>query len=271
MLFYIFERFIEPLSFIPVPFGVVILIVLLLLSSHRFSRFPSWIFPTISVVVILIAKFWTGWPSGIGDVFVRIAEVIATVISVLLAYWTSGAINEFERTVDNITIGRLDRLYERGMDGESILYREVRRARNHGRPLSMMAVSVEEGSVGVALDRIIKETQIAMARHYALAGVSKVLCNSLEDSDVIVQRNDHFLIVLPETIPDSIPRLIERLRRKIRDDVGVQIKVGTAVLSKDGMTFEGLIEKATQEMIADQYPCQTIRIGQVSDQSNIGQ
>ena len=75
---------------------------------------------------------------------------------------------------------------------------------------------------------------------------------SLEDCDVIVQCNNHFLVLLPETTSDNVPRLIERLRRKVQTDVGVDINVGMATLPEDGLTYEGLIDKANLEMMAEQ-------------------
>ena len=81
-----------------------------------------------------------------------------------------------------------------------------------------------------------------------MASVSKSLCNKLEDCDIVVQTNNHFLVVLPETTPDALPGLIERLSKQVTDEVGVTIKVGTASLPQDSFTFEGLLNKATLEM-----------------------
>ena len=132
---------------------------------------------TTSIGLLLVIKFWAGFPLRITEVVFSISEVCAVVATALLTHWVNQAIIDFEHAVDHITIGDLDRLNKVGSDGKSVLYREIRRARNHKRPLAVLSISVDEKSVHHALDRIVKETQAAMARHYALSGVSKILCN----------------------------------------------------------------------------------------------
>jgi GGDEF domain-containing protein len=259
--FYNAERLVDPINISAITYSLVIAMVLFILAAPRFMKIPAWATLTTSIGLLLVIKFWTAFPLRITDVVISISEVCAVVSTALLSHWVNQAIVDFEHAVDHITIGDLARLTKINCDGESILYREVRRARNHKRPLALLAISVDEKSVQYTLDRIVRETQAAMARHYALSGVSKILCNALEDCDVIVQSNNHFLILLPETTAENAPKLIERLRRKVQADVGLGINVGMAVLPDDGLTYEGLIEKATLEMIADQekYPSVELR------------
>jgi GGDEF domain-containing protein len=73
----------------------------------------------------------------------------------------------------------------------------------------------------------------------------------LEDCTVIVQTNEHFVVVLPETTQEDLPFVLDRLRKQAADQVGIKLKIGTASLPEDSLTFEGLIEKATMCMHAD--------------------
>ena len=160
------------------------------------------------------------------------------------------AIFDFENAVADITLSHREKVIETTTEGQGILYREVRRARNHQRPLAVMAISIDENSIKDALDRIVKEAQDSIIRQFTLANVSKTLCEKLEDCDIVVQTNNHFLVLLPETKPDDLPGLIDRLRKQVVDQVGVELKIGTASLPQDGFTFEGLLDKATLEMEA---------------------
>ena len=128
------------------------------------------------------------------------------------------------------------------------MYRELRRARHHQRPLAVMAVGVEEESVQVALDRMVQEVQHAMMKRYVLSDVAKTLCHRLEDYNVIAQTNDHFLILLPEVTPDLLPDLAGRLRQTVSEQVGVTLQVGTASFPDDAVTFDSLVEVAVKEM-----------------------
>jgi GGDEF domain-containing protein len=257
------ERFLYPINLSDVTYSLVVAIVILTLAFPRFIKVPTLVVLTGSIIILLVIKYWAGFPVLITDVVIGISEVFAVVSTVLLSNWVYSGIDDFENAVEHITIGHVDRLSKSSLGGESVLYREVRRARNHKRPLALLAISVDEKSIQSSLDRIVKETQATMAQHYALSGVSKILCNSMEDCDVIVQQNNHFLIVLPETSPEDMPRLIERLRRKVQDGVGVELKVGTATLPKDGLTFEGLIDKATLEMMEDKEKIPAIELSQI--------
>jgi GGDEF domain-containing protein len=163
----------------------------------------------------------------------------------------SSAVSEFESAIAHITIGRHNQGLEPPLPGCGLIYREIRRARNYERPLALMAVSVEDMSVQVALDRIVQEVQSAVIKHYVLCNVSKVLCEELEDCNVVVQSNGHFLIGLPEVTPEQLPGLMERLRQLVSEQVGVSLRIGAASLPQDGLTFEGLQDKALKDMESD--------------------
>jgi GGDEF domain-containing protein len=160
-------------------------------------------------------------------------------------------VSEFESAIAHITIGRRSQAAEPPLPGRGSIYREIRRARNYERPLALMAVAVEEKSVQVALDRMVQEAQLTLMKQYALSGVSKVLCEELEDCNVVVQSNGHFLIGLPEVTPEQLPSLMERLRQLVSEQVGVSLKIGAASLPQDGLTFEGLQDKAIKDMASD--------------------
>jgi hypothetical protein len=132
-----------------------------------------------------------------------------------------------------------------------------------------MSIAVEEKSIKVALDRMVQEAQLTMMNQYALSGVSKLLCDKLEDCDTIVQSNNNFLVVLPETLPEDLPGLIERLRQQVYEQVGVNLKIGTASLPQDSFTLEGLVDKAIHDMEADLKPQQMVKLEQLSEKHRI--
>ena len=251
VVFYSAEKLLEPIVISRLTDVFVLVTVILTLMAPRLFRIPLWLTLTAPVGLFLIFKGWTGALAGSFALPLTVTEVSAIVLTTLLAYWINLAISEFENAVAHITIGRRDKVPETASAGQGSLYREVRRARNHQRPLALMSIAVEEKSIKIALDRMVQEAQLSMIRQYTLSGVSRTLCDKLADCDIVVQTNDHFLVVLPETRPDDLPRLVERLRQQVFDQIGVDLRIGTASLPQDGFTFEGLLDKATQEMQDD--------------------
>jgi hypothetical protein len=163
-------------------------------------------------------------------------------------------LNEFENVVNNITLGQPEEKIKSSLMGEGSIYREVRRARNHQRPLALISIGVDEKSLKPTVEKMVQEIQRSMMRQYKLRELSKVLCNELEDCAVIVQDTDHYLAVLPDTSPEELPFVITRLRQKACDQVGIDLKIGSASLFNDSYTFDGLVERAIRDMKSDREP-----------------
>jgi hypothetical protein len=173
-----------------------------------------------------------------------IAEVSAVAISVLLARWLSLGLAEFEQAVTNLALGPMAE--RRARQGE--IYREIQRARVHQRPLAILAVRHMPASAKVALERLVLETQQAMLEHYLMASISRAVGGALATYNILARRKDHFLIVVPEATPETLAETTARLRRAVQEQVGVEVRIGAALLPGDALTFEGLVEKALHAM-----------------------
>jgi hypothetical protein len=248
--FYVIAHLWAPFNASPINYLFLLVLVIFVLTVPHLSKIHLWWMLSVPAIVFFGIKAWMKLPLAGDALPVTIAETCAIVLTTLLLLWVRNAIHDFESAVAQISISQRDKVVENETEGQSILYREVRRARNHQRPLVLMAISIDENSLKGALERIVKEAQQNIIKQFALANVSKTLCEKLEDCDIVVQTNDHFLILLPETKPGDLPGLIERLRKQVAEQIGVELKIGSASLPQDGFTFEGLVDKATLEMQA---------------------
>lgn len=236
------------LSLLAVFIVVAGLLPLLLSNDNRSRRWLAIIVPSLIFLVWMsFSGGFIGWKALINSLLG--ACVVA--ISSLLGFRVSQAVKEFESAVAQLTTGHSDIGREIDESWRSALYREVRRARNHQRPLTILAVSIEGSSIDTAYNKLVQEAQAAMINRLMLAGVSRILCERLEDCDIVAQDNEQFLVALPEVTPQDLPGLVTRLRRLVLEQVGVDLKVGAASLPQDGYTLEGLLEKASNEMQAD--------------------
>jgi GGDEF domain-containing protein len=247
-LFYNIERLSKPVDIAGVAYTFVPIVAALAISVPRLRQLPLWVLLGVPIPIFLVLKACAGFPVWGMAMPLTMTEVCVIAVTIILARWVSNGVGEFESAIAHITIGEVDRLVEPFSTGQAEMYREIRRARHHQRPLALMAVGVEEQSIPVALDRMVQEVQRVMMKRYVLSDVARTLCHRLEDYNVVAQTNDHFLILLPEVTSDQLIDLVGRLRQVVSEQVGVTLQVGTASFPDDAVTFESLVEKAVGEM-----------------------
>jgi GGDEF domain-containing protein len=250
-LFYNIERLSEPINLSSVGYTFVPLMAVLTILVPRLRKVPLAMLLVVPIPIFLMFKAWVGRPIWGTAIALTVTEICVIALTTILARWASNGLSEFESAIANITIGQIGKLPEPFSIGQGEMYREVRRARHHQRPLVLIAIGVEEESIQVALDRMVQEVQQAMMKQYVLSDVARALCDELEDYNIIAQRNSNFFTLLPEVTPDKVTELIERLCRAVSEQVGVTLRIGTASFPEDAVTFESLVEKAVGEMEAE--------------------
>lgn len=219
--------------------SVAVLIVLF----ARLQRLGLVALVSVGLGLLLALKQFSGSPMAGAALPLTLIEGSFLVVTVLLAYRLSRGVAEFEQAVVNMTI--TPHAERRARQAE--VYREVRRARFHQRPLALMVVRPDAKSARVTLDRIVTETQAAMARQYLAAGVARALRAVLDDYQLLAWRHDYFLVVVPEGTSEAVAEITRRVQRAVNEQVGVDVQVGAALMPADAATFEGLLRKATDK------------------------
>jgi GGDEF domain-containing protein len=252
--FYNIERLSKPINISRVAYTLVPIMAVLTILVSRLRKVPLGVLLVGPVPVVLVFKAWLGFRVWGTALPLTVTEICAIALTTILARWVSNGLGEFESAIAHITIGQVGKLPEPFSSGQGEMYQEVRRARHYQRPLALMAIGIEQESIRVALDRMVQEVQQAMMRQYVLSGVAKTLCDELEDYNIIAQRNDHFLALLPEVTAGKLAGLIEKLRKAVSEQVGVTLQIGTASFPEDAVTFQSLLEKAVGEMHTESEP-----------------
>ena len=251
VFFYFISWLLDPIAFNPITIGLIFATLVMALIIPNLPRVSLWVMMLIPITALLVTKYWQNALSGNLAILLTIVEIFAIAMTMILARWVSIATYEFENTVADITLGPREKKLESTPLDQGMIYREVRRARNHQRPLALISVGVDEKAINPAKERMVQEIQQSMMKQYKLRVLSKILCADLEDCAIIVQDADRFLVVLPETVSEDVPIVIKRLRQKAIDQVGVDIKIGVATLPGDSYTYEGLVERASRDMESD--------------------
>jgi len=251
LFFFSIERLGEPINISRVAYPFAPMMAVLTILVSRLRKVPLWALLGVPIPVLLVLKAWAGYRVWGTALPLTVTEISVIAVTTILARQVSNGVSEFESAIAHITIGQVGKLPEPFSTGQGEMYREVRRARHHQRPLTLMAIGIEKESIQVALDRLVQEVQQAMMKQYVVSGVAKTLCNELEDYNTIARRNEHFLVLLPEVTSEQLSGLIERLRKTVSEQVGVILQIGTASFPEDAVTFESLVERAIREMDAE--------------------
>lgn len=248
LFFFSIERLIEPINISRVAYPFAPLMAVLTILIPRLRKVPLWVLLVGPIPILLVLKAWAGYDVWGAAFPLTVTEVCAISVTTILTHWVSNGLSEFESAIAHITIGQIVKLPESFSTGQAEMYREVKRARHHHRPLALMAVGIEEESIQVALDRMVQETQQAMMKQYVLSDVARILCDELEDYNIVAHADGCFLVLLPEATPDSLTELTGQLCKAVSEQVGIVPRIGAASFPEDAVTFESLVEKASQEM-----------------------
>lgn len=175
---------------------------------------------------------------------VTATQISAIIFSGLLARQISIGLQEFEDVIARITFDYIGKLPRPFSDGQGSMYREVKRARRYNRPVAVIALKVNKEEIQVALPQMVKEVQQAMMREYVLAGIARILNESIHDFDTIALRDNNFILVLPEISSEEAIRIAHQVEENVKAKMKVRLQVGTAAFPDEAMTFESLVELA---------------------------
>jgi GGDEF domain-containing protein len=201
-----------------------------------------------SIPAVLAIKYWRGYHLFGEALPLTVTEVCAVAVTVILACQLGRGLEEFRTAVASMMLGYLHDRSVPFKTGQSEIYREIRRARVHHRPLALLAVAPDTASVDLSLDKFLREVQRETVRQYVTARIADFLSMEMKDCDIITQRGGHFILLLPETGHAQVKQIVNRLERVVEERLGLELKVGSAVFPDEGSTFVMLLEQAEEAL-----------------------
>lgn len=199
--------------------------------------------------VFFALKVWLGYQIEGANLPITVTEVCALALTVILSRRVGACVEEFRQAVTNVMIGHLEHMSQSFEVGQGAMYGEMRRARASEQPLALLAISASPESLNLAIDRFIEEIQRQTVHKYIAARLASFLSEQLRDFDIITQRNDHFVTLLPGIDHDDVAGVAEQLVVEAKKDLGLELKIGAATFPAEEVTFEKLVEHAEQEMV----------------------
>lgn len=225
-------------------FVAIAAVVAIIPKTNRLSYLALILIPVPSF--LLFKTFGRGdslWGAALP---LTVTQVSGIAVTGLISRQISGGLREVERLVSEITSGYIGKPARDFSEAQDVIYRELRRARHHQRPLSVITLKIDETSVDIALPKMIAEVQRAMMNEYVLAGVTRILTRNVSDFGTIARRNNYFVVVLPETPNEEAAEVASKLEKVIYDSLKVNLLSGTASFPEQAVTFEALLNLATE-------------------------
>jgi hypothetical protein len=138
---------------------------------------------------------------------------MASLFTTIFLSWQIGRrIESLRAEILRLTVGSGSVAARPFQNAQAECYREIRRARHYNRPAALLSISPTKESMDLSINRFIQEAQTSIIRQYITARTADLLRTTLKETDVITMRNNHFLVLLPETTSDHLPIIIERLQ-----------------------------------------------------------
>lgn len=244
------ERLHEPINIASFVYPYTALCALAVILLPALRRLPLGWLLILPLLPFLVAKVWLGYPLVGPALPLTVTEACAIEVTMLLARGVALALAEWHEALSESLVGDLSRLSRPFVVGQGEIYREIRRARMHQRPLTMLAVSPGEESVGPAANRLAEQVRRENLQRWITARLAGLVTEQARETDIVTERDGHLVTLLTETSAEDAQRFANRLAATAEERLGVTVRVGLASFPDQEVTFERLLERAEAEMHA---------------------
>jgi hypothetical protein len=251
------ERFTQPLNIGPFFYGFTALCAILIVLLPKLHRMSLQALFASALLPYFLLEYFLG-PIREQYLLITITEISALGLTIVLSALTGRRLEELQETLTSLMIGQMSKEVEPFGTGQSLLYREIRRARRHQRPLALLAISAADAPLQVSLNessskapfnRFVEDIQHEIVKKYIFARIANLLIDHLEDSTIVTQRDDHFVALLPETPHEDLSAILKRLEIAAEQKLGLKLRIGMATFPDEEITFEALLERAEAGML----------------------
>lgn len=189
---------------------------------------------------------------------VLITSFSAVIVTILLSGFVGRRLAEVRTAIVSLVVGQAGSGEVSFWDAQGLLYREVRRARRHHHSLVLLALALPKLPASVTIEpapnapmtpRVIQDMQRELVNKYVLARAARLLQQHLADTAIITLRDDHYVVLLPETSGEEVPAILNTLQDAAHEQMGLAFRIGVATFPDQAITFEGLLEQAEAAMV----------------------
>lgn len=242
------ERLCTPIRFAPFVYAMAALLVVGAAALPLRKRWQAGTAVAVTLILFLALKLILRHPLLGPGLPLTVTEALALGVSLWVGHHISQSLLLYERSVRELAALNWVTRPMSFLEMQDQFYREVRRARLHERPLSLLAVRLQTPLSAAQLDALIVETQSRLAAHYQDVRLAELLSAELTDCDLIAKRDDHFILMLAEADVERAWEVAHRLADASRASFGVGLAAGVATFPDEEVTLTGLVQRAEAEL-----------------------
>ena len=253
LVIYNVERFHEPIniaSYIYVACGLVGTLVVLVPRAQKCSAVILLVF---SVCVVCLKPVF-GYEIFGSALPLSVTETFLLFFTALVAQRIGRDISRAQHDAKVLATNRANSelvSFEKRRTG---MYLEVRRARKHERPLTVVALQpeVDLKQAELNMPRWLTSFHEDVTRHYLYTRIAETLVSLGEGCVTVAEAKDKLVLLLPEYDKQSATEFVSNVQERVSMLLEVDLRCGLASFPDEEVTLEGLLERAASNLQEDQ-------------------
>ena len=231
--------------------GLCILILIeMVLPARLFTPLYNGIFVLTTIVLAWLFLLGTGSQSSAENVFGLMIELGFSAWLLVLVRTISNTIRTYE-TADKIS--RLIGIEDPSFDIQTAMPRiraDITRSRHYERPLSVIVLDSSDGHNPDVIAKMEPSILKWISKQVANARLAETIRKELRVMDMVLKdpAEQKLILVCPEISAENIQEVTRHLESVIQREFGYRPKYASASFPNDGISFDGLRQKATNNL-----------------------
>jgi hypothetical protein len=243
------ERFHAPLNIASFVYVLATVVAVLILGIKPLGKMRlPWLL-LLPMAAFLVLKLVWGYPLiGPMALPITVTEICAIVVTAALAHQIACRLHGIESASAAIIAEDPSRQPVPLETAQSAMYREVRRARQHDRPLALLSVASHGQCASPVQDHLLKELQRELMDKFTNFRIADLLAKETKDHAIVTQTNQHFVVLLPETDRTAAEEVVQHLNATVKSTLGLKLRIGMSTFPDEEVTLVGLLKRAETAM-----------------------
>lgn len=138
-------------------------------------------------------------------------------------------------------------------ESDRIINYEINRSRRYDYPMTMLLIEPDYKSLEMLKKKWRYRFLGKFFRQYLTNSILRIFYATIRETDVFVEMQDYYIIVLPNTVKENAHFLISRLRQNFSDEMKLAIRIGVSQFPEDGLMYDDLIRAAKEKLEITDY------------------